>query len=435
VTLSGLGARVAGLALTAVTHLWLARELGPAGYGSFVLALVVNGVAVLVANVGVGSAVALMIARTPAHSRAFLLGGIMAAIVSVLLALAALVPFFFIGRFAPFPGVTPAWLAVAFAVVPLRILQEVFAGATVGFGQSGRSLALSIATPVFLVAGLLAAWSGGALSEAAVASAWWTSQFASLVAAVALAQGTLSAGTWNVPMAFRSMPSIFRIGAQQTLNMAAWWFLVRTDRSIVGALAGAEAAGRFAIVSSLADVALSLPSVVAVVTFHGLSREGASRAAETVQRLTRETTLVTGAAVVLGVPLLGLASQLILGSAYGDVVLIFLALAPGIVALTPATLVAAYFFAVLGRPALNLLSTAAALSVLVPTVWVLTGLFGVAGAAAGTSLAYVTAGIVSVALFSAHSDTIWQRTIWPTLNDGRNLLRMLSGADASRLSR
>lgn len=429
VALSGLGARVGGLALTAATHLWLARELGPAAYGSFVLALVVNGAAVLAANVGIGSGVAFRIARTPASSRPLLLAGILAAITSVLLALAVLVPLLVIGRIEPFPGVSPAWLAVALVGVPLRVLQEVFAGATVGLGRSGRSLALAIATPTFLLAALLTVQSGGSLSEASVAAAWWVSQAASLGAAIGLTARTLPAGPWNVALALRSIPSVLTIGAQQTLNMAAWWFLVRTDRSIVGAVAGAEAAGRFAIASSLADVVLNVPSVVALVSFYGLSSEGTALAARTVQRLTRGTISVMAVAVALGLPVVGLVSSWILGPAYADVAIILVALAPGIVALTPATLVAPYFLAVLGRPALNLLSTAAALVVLVPAVWSLTGVWGVIGAAIGTSLAYVTAGAVAVAVFSAKSDAGWRRTIVPTVSDGRQLLRILSGAD------
>ena len=429
IALSGIGARVGGLALTAATHLWLARELGPAGYGSFVLALVLNGAAVLAANAGIGSGVAFRIARAPTSPRPILLAGIIAATASVLLALAVLIPLVVLGGIDPFPGVSRAWVAFAVAGVPLRIFQEVFAGATVGLGRSGRSLALAIATPTFLLTALLVAQSGAPLSEAAVAAAWWLSQVAGLAAAVALAVPTLPAGAWNIPLALRSTPSILMIGAQQTLNMAAWWFMVRTDRSIVGAVAGAEAAGRFAIASSLADVVLNVPSVVAVVTFYGLSREGVALGARTVQRLARGTTAVIGAAVALGLPIVGLVSRWILGPAYGDVAIILLALAPGIVALTPATLVAPYFLAVLGRPALNLVSTAAALTVLVPAVWFLTSAWGVVGAAVGTSIAYVTAGAVAVALFSSKSETSWRRTIRPTVSDGRDLLRVLSGAD------
>lgn len=422
VALSGIGARVGGLALTAATHLWLARELGPAAYGAFVLALVVNGAAVLAANAGVGSGVAVRVAKAPASSRALLFAGIIAAMASATVALAVLLPLVVVARIDPFPGVSPAWLAVALAGVPLRVLMEVFTGTAVGLGQTGRALALAIATPTFLIAALLVVRSTGPLDEAIVATAWWLSQLASLAAAIALTIPALPSGRWDVALGVRAIPSVLAIGAQQTLNMAAWWFMMRTDRAIVGAVAGPDAAGRFAIASSLADVVLNVPSVIAVVTLSRLSREGLAVGAQTVQRLTGGTMMLLAVAVAIGIPVVGGVSGWVLGPAYADVVVVLIALAPGIVGLTPFTLLAPYFLAVLGRPALNLVPTVAALIVLVPAVWFLTGMWGVIGTAVGTSLAYVTAGIVAVALFSAKSGTGWRRTIQPTVRGGRDVL-------------
>lgn len=427
--MTGIAARTAGLAVTTATQLWLARSLGPTGYGSFVLALVVNGAAVHLANIGLGSSVGFWTARSPTRARpvliAGLLGGLGSAGVAVILLLLLLV----VGRFDPFPDVDPAWLVVAVAAIPFRVLQEAVAGVTVGLGRAGRSLALTAASPVIFLAALLAARAGGPIDQAVVASAWWMSQAGSLAVAVGLALPVLKSGSWDLRSALRSTVPVFVVGAQQTLNAAAWWFLVRTDRSIVGMMAGAAAAGRFSVAASIADVLLSIPAVVTVATFAGFSRGRTDLVARRLQGMMRGSVALVGTGLVIGVPLVGLLSGWLLGPAYSDVALVLLALAPGILSMSLVTLITPYFFASLGRPALNLVWTGAALAVLVPAVWSFTAMWGVVGTGIGTSVAYLTAGAVSLRLFAARSDTSWRHSVMPTARDGRAFLNILAGID------
>lgn len=421
-------ARSVGVVLLMAVHLWLARALGPDGYGSFVLAVVVSGAVVLAANAGMGSAIAYRIAREPARCRSILLAGVAVSIATSMVALAVTAPLLLAAD--PFPTVTRAWLAFALAAVPARLLQEAFAGAAVGVGRWERSVGLALAHPLFFACALIGADDGGTISEAAAAAAWVVAQAATALAACIATSRVLPLGAVSARDAVSAVGPLLRLGVQQTVNMAAWWLIVRTDRSIVGAVAGAGAAGRFAIGAALIDVVLTIPSVIAVAVFHRLVGEAPQAAASTLQSVSRGTTLLTTAVLLVAAPPLALVGVELLGPVYADLPLVLIALTPGAIALVPTTLVGTYFFAVLGRPWLNLVPTAAALIVMVVAVPYLTAIWGIVGAALGTSLSQLTAGTTAVILFSARSTTRWQRTVMPDIGDGLRVLRMLSRSDA-----
>lgn len=418
--------RVLAVAISAATHLWLARELGPAGYGAFALALVVHGGLALTADLGLGSALAYRIAQDPADSRRLVVAAVLgsAMVSTVVLPLASLV--LLTGRLALVPGLHPGWIAAALLAAPLRLAQEDLASACVGLGRVGRSILQSVMLPFVFLCLLLALRVVGSLDQSGVAFAWLLAQLGAVVIASALTFPVLSSTLrWEWSGGLHTSFGLLALGMPQTLNMAAWWLLVRTDRAIIGAVAGIAAVGRFSVAASLVEILLNIPSVVGLSLFERLTREEEETAARSVQRLTRLTTTSLTIVALMTVPAGAFVLQAVLGESYADVGLTVVVLLPGIIALTPATILGGYFFARLGRPVMNLVPTSAALTALVPAVWMLTERWGIVGAGLGTSLAYIMAGAVAVALFSRQSGLDWRGTLLATPADGRMAAALL----------
>lgn len=418
--------RLVSIALAMGVHVVIARELGPSVYGAFVLALVVNGVATLLANVGTGSAVAYMIARDAVHGRAIAVSGITLVLWSGLIVTAVGWTLTVAGAIR-FAGVPPVWLCAAVAVVPLRLLQEVFGGIAVGSGHWNRSIAMTLAPPFFLALAL-ASWGAFApLDPTAVIASWLASQVASTVFAGVTGMRSLP-GTWTAGAARACVGTLIRLSVQQTVNMSAGWLMLRADRSIIGAVAGAQAVGRFTLGTALIDVALNVPSIVALAAFRGMVGLDPSAATVAFQRATRRATVTTMAIVVAMILVVGLFGGVVLGPAYTDLPTVMVALAPGAIAMAPTTLIASYFFAVQGQPGLSLRPTIAAVATMLMSVPPLTMAFGVVGAAVGTSIAQIVGAAVALLLFARRSRARWRDTVVPRTEDWPRLARVLGSA-------
>lgn len=424
----GLASRSLALAVTVATHLWLAREIGPSGYGGFVLALVIQGAVALASNLGLGSALSYYIAQEPGRSRQIVWSGFIAStfIATPLLPLAWL---FLVASDAPlFPGLHPGWVAVALVTVPLRLLQEDLAGVCVGLGRLGRMFAQNALAPLMLLAALAAGRAAGNLDQATVAAAWLVANVGSACAALILTLPLLSSrGAPGWTGDFRFALRLVSLGGQQTLNLAAWWLLARISRAIVGVVAGTDGAGRFAISASIAEVVTQIPSVIQVSLFSRVARAEAEHSAGDVQRVTRVAVLIVAVASVAATIAGAWLIDGYLGPAYRDSIATLVALAPGIIALTPVTIIGVYFVARLGQPAVNLVPTVAALVALVPGAWILGERWGIFGAAVGTTLGYAVAGAAAVALFSRRSGLGWTSTVLPTAGDVRLVVDRLTG--------
>lgn len=424
----GVAARSAALAVTAVTHFWLARELGPSGYGEFVLALVIQGLVALASNLGVSSALAYHVAQDPGRARPILWYGLILSVATVALVLPPTWLVLVASDLSIFPGLEPGWVAAALVTVPLRLFQEHFGAACVGLGLLGRTFAQNAAGPSLLLAALVTARLAGTLDPPTVAAAWLVANVGAVGLAASLTMPTLPRESApGRTSSLRLAVDLLALGGQQTLNFAAWWSLARGGRAIVGAVAGTEGAGRFGVSASIAEILMYIPSVIQLSLFSRIARAEAGDAATEVQRSTRLAVLIVTVASAVMALAAAWSIEALLGPSYRDAAATFVALIPGVIALTPVTIIGVYFLARLGQPAVNLVPTAVALATLVPAVWLLGQRWGIVGAGLGTSLAYVVAGGVAVALFTRRSKLGWIPTIVPTVSDGRSVLRIVMG--------
>lgn len=422
----GVAARSVALAVTAATHLWLARELGPSGYGGFVLALVIQGMVALISNLGLSSAVAYHVAQDPGRARPILWLGLIVSVANVALVLPLAWLVLVASGLSIFPGLEPGWIAAALVTVPLRLFQEHFAGTCVGLGLLGRTFAQHAAGPWLLLAALIASRLTGTLDPATVAGAWLVANVGAVGLAALLTMPILPSQSASGRIGpFRLGLDLLALGGQQTLNFAAWWSLSRGGRAIVGAVAGTEGAGRFGVSASIAEFVMYIPSVIQLSLFSRIARAEAGDAATEVQRSTRVAVLIVTVASAVVALAAYWSIEALLGPSYRDAAATFVALIPGVIALTPVTIIGVYFLARFGQPAVNLAPTAVALATLIPAVFVLGQRWGIVGAGLGTSLAYIVAGAVAVALFTHRSKLGWIPTVLPTARDGRSVLHIL----------
>lgn len=399
--LSSIGVVIRSIALgiSIVTNLWIARDLGPAEYGTFVLAVVLQGAVALVSNLGVGSALAYDIAQDPGGARrsfslAFVLSGLTLAITlpSAWLVLV-------VGAAPHISQLAFAWIGLALILAVPRVIQELFGAVCTGLGLLERTFAQNASGPVIFLAALVVARALGPLTPADIAAAWVISNVGATAFGAVLTIRLLPRGAPRDGHLRLRAGSFAWFGAQQTLNLAAWWSLMRINRTIIAGVAGTDDVGRFAVSAAMAEIVMYIPNVIQLSLFTRIARTEVEDAAMEVRRSIR-VALVQVALVSIAITLGALwFIEPLLGPAYRDVVPTFIALVPGLIGLTPVTIIATFFLARLGRPALNLIPTAVSLLVLIPAVWTFGERWGIVGAGIGTSVAYLTAGVVAVILF------------------------------------
>jgi O-antigen/teichoic acid export membrane protein len=145
--------------------------------------------------------------------------------------------------------------------------------------------------------------------------------------------------------------------------------------------------GLYSVASSQTEGLWTIANSVAVVLLTNITSGDADNAGRVTPVVCRNTLLVTlvgaaGAALIVGFWL-----PVVFGSDYQGSIAPYLLLLPGTVALSGAKILASYVFS-RGRPIINAWIALATLLATLPTDIVLISLFGVPGAAAGTSLGY-----------------------------------------------
>jgi O-antigen/teichoic acid export membrane protein len=391
-SLLNLGARLSAVALGLLLTLYTAR-LGTAAQGAFALFLAVESVLL-----ALGSGFGVALARRVSHhgERPLALVGVVVVLCLVLGAVTGLVLWVVAGAKAgAYAGLL--WLALA---APLMYLPGNLSGLWLGQGRMVPLSALLLAPPALTLLGIAAASLAGLVPSLVVVLASW-----------ALARVVVSAATaaacWRSGWVARPTRSAFHEAAQRDarfvvvigatnlislLNYKVGLFLV--ERGL-----GLEATGIYSIAVAVAELLWLVSSALTTAAYAGIGQADRRASAALAVRAMRSS---VGLLLVL-CPVLWLAAvwlvPALLGEAYRPAVDALAWLLPGVALYGAASALSAWFTNHAGRPhvpallALTSLLLTAVLTTLALPRW------GLAGAAAATSLAYAVAMALGWVLF------------------------------------
>ncbi|HLF78221.1 MAG TPA: oligosaccharide flippase family protein [Dehalococcoidia bacterium] len=361
----------------------MARALGPDGRGATALyqAAVTLGYAFL--NLGLSSAVFYFVARKELSGRQATQAGLSvtlgaAAITALGVLIAALL---FDERLSE--RHIPYGLAILTvpAVIQLRLCE----GLLRAEGRFGAMNALELGLPVSMLAFL-----GGTelLWGLTVPRAVWAWSLAFLPP-LAVGYALLGREYWPRGLAPVSMlVKMARFGGQSQLGNLIQLLNYRLDVFLILFLVNTGGVGLYTVASSQTEGLWIIANSVAIVLLTNITSGDADNAARMTPITCRNTLLVTAVCALVAAAIAGLWIPVVFGSKYEDSVAAYIWLLPGTVALSGAKILAAYVFS-RGRPMINTWISLATLIAGLPIEVTLISLFGVTGAAAGTSLSYV----------------------------------------------
>lgn len=391
-------ARGAAMVVLALATLLVARTAGPAGVGHYALLRVLTGLAGVAAAAGLPSACAYFLAGASRSKSSLATTLTVFAIISGsagMLAWALAAPLLTRLFFAGLPVVV---VALAGTTVLSQLLVTVGRSCMQGRGDIHGSNVVFVLEEIGFLPAYVILTTTGVVSTSA-----------SIVLAL-LAADVVGAGYAWLRLVRRgffhhaSTPSltlarqVASYGMRAQLGGILALLNLRLDFVLLGALAGPEIVGIYAVASKYAEM-LRVPSLaLTYVLYPRFAREGAYAAVATVRRL------VTGAAglSLIGAAALAVLAPLVLPFMYGTefaaALLPALVLLAGLLGDGIAALLTAYLYGA-GRPGLNSWATAAGLLVtVVLDIWLIPR-YGAVGAAAASSVAYVSVTVLLVVAF------------------------------------
>ncbi len=399
-------------ALGVASSILIARMLGPEGKGIFTLVFLLPALCTSLGSLGLGAANVYLLRRGEAG-----LGTLMAnsAIFALTTSLATMMVFAAGWRwFAPtiLPGVTPGLAVLGLLSLPLALLADYFLSLLVGSQRLVRynavSLAsngLSLAAPAFALVALHAGVEG-AVAAKVLASALTVI----LLARVLLATREMGADAIRPDRAV--LRRALSYGWREHLGNIAMFLSYRVDIFFVAAFAGARAVGIYSVAVMMAEVFFHLPNAVSIVLFPRLAGRGRTEGARDAARTARVVGTIVGLGILVSIPLAAPAVHLAFSSAFLPAVPAFFLLLPGVLALSLSKVLSRYFTGTLGQPLLNARAQMIALAINLPLNVLLIPRYGIAGAAAASSVAYVAHAAVTLVLFRRYSGIPLQEALF-----------------------
>ncbi|HEY7801864.1 MAG TPA: oligosaccharide flippase family protein [Dehalococcoidia bacterium] len=394
----------------------VAQALGPSGRGVYAIFVLSAGFAQLVFGLGIGSAAIYFINRREMPVRDVVAAAHVSVLWSVVIT-AALV-----GIVAPFVSTgaigagVPVWLFI-FAVPALvysAVLRLILQGMS-RFAEMGIATVLHPLVMLVLVSIAMAA--GSPTPEQVIV--FWT-----LGHACAASFALMRIGLRNVDVKQIVRPRVANIrrlahfGVQGESGNALQLLNYRLDQYIVRGFVGLAGVGIYAVGVSVSEGVFLLANAVAIVLVPRLTSADPDEARAMTPVACRNTMLMAAAgAAVLGAVAAWVIPP-VFGSGFDDSVQALWWLLPGTVALTGSKVLTSYIFSQ-GRPFVNTLITVASLVVTLVALFVLVPVFGVNGAAAASSLAYITHFCVALYAYRRMSRQRVLDAIVPRLSDVR----------------
>ena len=360
----------------------LARTLGPDGRGVTVLyqAAVSLGFAFL--SLGISSAAFYFVARREISGRQAMEAGLNVSLVAAGVAtVAVLMTALFFEHYLEGKDI-PYGLAIVTvpAVIQLRLTELLLRAQ----GRFGALNALDIGLPVSMCVCLGGVELAVGLTVPRAIWAWSFSYLPLVVAGYWL----VGPSVWpRRPAPVPLMLKMLTFGGQGQLTTLIQLFNYRLDSFLILVLVNTRGVGLYSVASSQTEGLLIIANSVAIVLLTNITAGDRSASAALTAVTCRNTLLVTGVAAAGAAVIAAFWIPVVFGGDFGDAVVPYLWLLPGMVALSGSKILAAYVFS-RGRPIINAWIALATLGATIPTDIVLIHFLGVSGAAIGATLGY-----------------------------------------------
>jgi O-antigen/teichoic acid export membrane protein len=293
-------------------------------------------------------------------------------------------------------GMSGLEYAVTLASVPFAYLAVFQLNFLVGAGEAQRASVMQLCAGVFAAALIVAALVVGnqgvsgviaMIALIAVVVALW------YLAIVTRMYGISLTGSGTVGRAAA------RFGAKVYLGTISGQFWLRADVLVLNFYAGPSAVGQYSLATSLAEKVWILDSSVAQVTLHDVIGSPAREAGLIVAKTSRNVLFLAACGCLALAVVAAWLIPALFGAEFGAAVVPLWLLLPGVLAIAVARPISSYFYGQMGRPQVT-----SAVSILTAIVGIaayltLVPAHGAAGAALGSSIAYVVPVIAYVPLF------------------------------------
>ena len=363
----------------------LARALEPEGRGDMALFQAAVGIGVAFANLGVGSAVFYFVSRREFEARQAMEVGLTVTLLTVAVALVAVVitALFFEGKLTAEGVNIPYGMAILAgpAFIQLRVVE----GLLRAQGRFGVMNALEVALPFCLIVSIGGTELLWGLTVPRAVIAWTLAFLPPVVAGFVL----LGRDVWpRRPAGWPLLAKAVRFGGQSALTNLVQLANYRVDTFLILALVSRSGVGIYTVANSQVEGLLILANSVAIVLLTNITAGDKANAARLTPVVCRNTLLVTAVAAVVAGLIADLWIPAVFGSKYQASVEPYLWLLPGMVAISGAKILGAYVFS-RGLPIVNFWIAVANLAITTPVTVALLAVYGVPGAAIGTSFGYV----------------------------------------------
>jgi O-antigen/teichoic acid export membrane protein len=384
------------------TDIVLARLLGPAAKGRFALVLLYSQLAALVLGWGMDQALGVVAARDPGSARR----GFANAIVWTLV----------VGGFGvvlscwlyglptdvrprgPLADAVPNLSAEQFIYSALAIPGELFfaVGLYALLGRRrviGYSMIRVLRRALLLVLVVVTAL----VARLSLDVALVLNLLALAVTAVAIAWVAIKDGVFSLRPSATLLVDELRFGSRAIIGTTAERLQFRADSFLVNALVGVRATGVYSVTSGLAETLWYIPNALGVVMFSRAvdPKADAGRIAAVLTRTTIAVALLTAIpAFVFGPRLV----RFVYGSQFADAGVALRLILPGVVAYSVVAILSRYIVG-LGRPGVGTLVLLMGLLTNVVFNLILIPRFGIAGAAAASSISYGVTALATLAVF------------------------------------
>jgi O-antigen/teichoic acid export membrane protein len=388
--------RVLVLVVGMMTSVLVARVLGPAGRGSYFLAVTVAALVTQLGNFGMHASNTYYVSRDRSLLPA-LLGNSLAAgtgFLALVVTIASVVAWFA-------PATLPVREALAWMLVPsigLGLVYLLLQNLLIGIGDVRRYNRIELGQALLTVVLMGAVVAIGRDTPTSLLAAATTATFGAAIAAYRRLRKHCSVRPWISPSL---LTRALGYGSRAYLAALASYLVLRLDVILIGYMLPAEQTGYYSISATLADKLQVLPVVIGTLLFPRLSAMTAAEeqwfAARRVARATFVVMVVlAGTVAALAHPLV----EMLYGPRFLPALPSFYILLPGVVLLST-NMVFMNYFASRGMPPVTVIATAGAAALNVGLNLALVPSMGIAGAAVSSTVAYgvmVLCSLVYIAL-------------------------------------
>lgn len=418
--------RLVTLALQVPTSVMLARFLGVEGKGNYTLLTVIPWLVAFVLLFGLDTAQTYLLSGRQTTLRA--LGAVNAVVVPLLSLFAGAIYLFII---APrvMASVPREMIWLSLALIPVVLSRYLAMAALLGLEQVIRFNLLYIYTSfsILVLAALLVGWLGYGLDGAFIA--FLTSQALVLFLCLFWLKRSSAQESQSFTGVGLQGWELFKKSIFYGLKGHAAGVLVtfnqRFDIFILGALSSPREVGLYAVAVAVAEVVWHVPMSVHLNLFPRVAAAGADEGAKRLPRAVRMTLLLS-AVIALGLFFLGKpAIGILFGSSFLPSSGSMLALLPGVVAVSVASVFESYF-AGIDRRHYQSYSVACAFVLGLALDLLLIPGYGALGAAIASTASYTLQMIISIILFRKIREIAWGEFFLPTAKDAKDLLATLS---------